>query len=95
MQREGENLPLGKWFYIHFKGKDYKVLYIAKDANTGEDIVVYRGNYGNCPVFVRPIRNFNDFVERNGYRGRDSRKSSIEEEWRWTTWNCLAPGYKH
>lgn len=55
--------------YHHFKGKDYKVLYIAKDANTGEDIVVYRGNYGNCPVFVRPLRNFNDFVERNGYRG--------------------------
>lgn len=19
----------------------------------------------------------------------------LEEEWRWTTWNCLAPGSKH
>ena len=55
--------------YHHFKGKDYKVLYVAEDANTGEPIVVYRGNYGNCPVFVRPLSNFNDYVERNGYRG--------------------------
>lgn len=39
-------------------------------CSNGEDIVVYRGNYGNCPVFVRHLRNFNDFVERNGYRGQ-------------------------
>ena len=32
-------------FYTHFKGKEYIIIAIAKDSETLEDIIVYKGLY--------------------------------------------------
>lgn len=55
--------------YRHFKGKHYVVLYVGKDANTTEDVVVYRSQHGDFQVWVRPLKEFTEFIDRNGYRG--------------------------
>ena len=55
--------------YRHFKSKHYVVLYVGKDANTTEDVVVYRSQHGDLQVWVRPLKEFTEFVDRNGYRG--------------------------
>lgn len=55
--------------YRHFKGKIYKVLFVCKDSETTEDMVVYRAQHGDYQTWVRPLKNFCEFVDRNGYRG--------------------------
>lgn len=52
--------------YRHFKGNEYQVIAIAKHSETMEDMVVYRGLYGDNPVFVRPVSMWNEVVERDG-----------------------------
>ena len=55
--------------YRHYKGKTYKVLFVGKDAQTNEHVVVYRSQHGDFQVWVRPLKEFTEFVDRNGYRG--------------------------
>ena len=55
--------------YRHFKGKIYKDLYVCRDANTNQNMVVYRAQSGDYQVWVRPLEEFGEFIERNGYRG--------------------------
>ena len=57
-------IKLGK--YRHFKGNEYEVLYIGKDSETLEPVVVYRALYGDNSVWVRPARMWNETVERDG-----------------------------
>ncbi|MBE7046867.1 MAG: DUF1653 domain-containing protein [Ruminococcaceae bacterium] len=57
-------IKLGK--YRHFKGNEYEVIAIAKHSETMEDMVVYRGLYGDNPVYVRPLSMWNEVVERDG-----------------------------
>ena len=57
-------IKLGK--YRHFKGNEYEVLYIGKDSETLEPVVVYRALYGDNSVWVRPARMWNEAVERDG-----------------------------
>lgn len=52
--------------YRHFKGGIYEVLFVAKNSETLEDMVVYRANYGEHGVWVRPLSIWNETVERNG-----------------------------
>lgn len=52
--------------YRHFKGNEYEVLYMARHSETLEDMVVYRALYGECGVWVRPARMWNENVERDG-----------------------------
>jgi len=52
--------------YRHFKGNEYRVLYIAKHSETLEDMVVYRALYGEHGVWVRPAAMWNETVERDG-----------------------------
>jgi hypothetical protein len=54
--------------YRHFKGKEYLVLYLAKNSETLEDMVVYRALYGERGVWVRPLSMFLESVELNGKR---------------------------
>jgi hypothetical protein len=57
--------------YRHYKnGKLYKVLYLANHTETGEEVVVYEGQYddpefGHHPVWVRPKEMFEEKVMFN------------------------------
>jgi len=57
--------------YKHYKGKTYEIIAIGKDSDTLEEVVVYKGLYnskefGNNPVWVRPLKEFIEEVEANG-----------------------------
>ena len=52
--------------YRHFKGNLYKVLMLAKDSETLEDVVVYQNlKTGGC--WVRPLSMFTSLVDREKY----------------------------
>ncbi len=51
--------------YRHFKGIEVEVLYIAKDYETLEDLVVYRELSDNS-IWVRPAKNWSDQIVRPG-----------------------------
>ena len=59
-----EDIKPGK--YRHFKGNEYRVLYIAKHSETLEPMVVYQALYGEGGVWVRPASMWNETVERDG-----------------------------
>jgi hypothetical protein len=61
-----EEIKKGK--YRHFKGNEYEVLYLAKDSETLEEMVVYRALYGEGGVWVRPAKMWNEIVERDGQK---------------------------
>ena len=44
--------------FHHFKGNDYKIITIAKDSDTLNDIVVYLGLYDNNPIWTREYNEF-------------------------------------
>lgn len=58
------SLPPGR--YRHFKGKDYTVLGVARHSETGEELVVYRHEYGDHSLWVRPLAMFLESVEVDG-----------------------------
>lgn len=55
--------------YRHFKGNPYQVLYLAKDSETTQPVVVYRALYGEREIWVRPAAMWFEHVERDGYSG--------------------------
>lgn len=52
--------------YRHYKGKDYTVLGIARHSETGEELVVYRQEYGDHSLWARPQAMFVESVTVNG-----------------------------
>ena len=58
------DIKMGK--YRHFKGNEYELLYIAKDSETLEDMVVYKALYGEGGIWVRPLKMWNETVVRDG-----------------------------
>lgn len=54
--------------YEHFKGGRYLVQALAEHANTGEKLVVYR-QINTGKVYVRPLNEFTETVERDAYKG--------------------------
>ena len=52
--------------YLHFKGKEYAVLYIATHSETMEKMVVYRALYGDGGIWVRPAAMWCESVTRDG-----------------------------
>lgn len=61
-----EQIRIGR--YLHFKGKEYRVLYLARHSETLEEMVVYQALYGERGVWVRPARMWNETVEYRGTR---------------------------
>lgn len=53
--------------YKHFKGNYYLVLGLAKDSETGEDVVIYRQLYDDYSLFVRPLKMFLGKVDKEKY----------------------------
>lgn len=52
--------------YLHFKGRYYQVIGVARHSETGEELVVYRPLYGERGLWVRPLSMWNELVERDG-----------------------------
>ncbi len=55
-----------KGIYKHFKGDLYLVEDIAYDCETKDKIVIYRALYGDNSLWVRPLNNFKEEVNKNG-----------------------------
>ena len=53
--------------YRHFKGQLYKVLCIATDSETNEEVVVYEALYGKHLIWTRPYDMFNSKVDKEKY----------------------------
>jgi len=52
--------------YRHYKGGEYVVLGCAKHSETLEELVVYRAEYGEKEMWVRPLAMFLEEVEVGG-----------------------------
>lgn len=59
-------IPLGR--YRHYKGREYTVLGVARHSETQEEFVVYRQEYGECELWVRPTTMFSEIVEIGGQK---------------------------
>ena len=53
--------------YKHFKGDMYLVVAIAKDSDTLEDVVIYKGLYNGTPLWTRSIESFMAEVDHKKY----------------------------
>lgn len=52
--------------YRHYKGKDYTVIGVARHSETEEELVVYRKEYDDHGLWVRPLAMFVENVEVEG-----------------------------
>ncbi|MBA2113190.1 DUF1653 domain-containing protein [Bremerella alba] len=52
--------------YRHYKGPMYVVLGIARHSETEEPLVVYRKDYGDKSLWVRPLAMFMESVSIGG-----------------------------
>ena len=58
------DIPPGR--YRHYKGNDYTVLGVARHSESLEEFVVYRAEYGERGLWVRPAAMFAETVEVDG-----------------------------
>jgi hypothetical protein len=57
--------------YVHYKnGKHYKVIDVARHSETEEWMVLYRAEYGDFGLWVRPLTMFMEMVEVDGQQIR-------------------------
>lgn len=54
--------------YRHYKGKDYLVIGVATHSESRERLVVYRTDYGDRSLWVRPLEMFREDVVIAGER---------------------------
>lgn len=59
-------MPIPTGHYRHYKGKDYFVLGVARHSETQEELVVYRQDYGDRSLWVRPLAMFREMVRVEG-----------------------------
>lgn len=52
--------------YRHYKGREYLVLGVARHSETDEELVIYRPDYGERGLWVRPKSMFAEIVEVAG-----------------------------
>lgn len=62
-----DTLKPGK--YRHFKGNEYRLLYLARHSETLAPMVVYQALYGEMGIWVRPAEMWSELVERDDYNG--------------------------
>ena len=59
-------LPLGP--YMHYKGQRYEVLGVVRHSETSEPLVLYRAEYGERGLWVRPFAMFTEEVVIEGVK---------------------------
>ncbi|MAV68433.1 MAG: hypothetical protein CBC82_05545 [Cellvibrionales bacterium TMED122] len=64
--------------YRHYKGGEYTVIGVARHSETEELLVIYRPEYGERELWVRPQTMFSESVETQ--KGREPRFALIETE---------------
>ena len=52
--------------YRHYKGNEYTVIGIARHSESDEELVVYRPEYGDGGLWVRPLAMFQEMVTVEG-----------------------------
>ena len=53
--------------YVHYKnGKYYTVIDVVRHSETEEWMVLYRAEYGDYGLWVRPLKNFLEQVNLDG-----------------------------
>jgi hypothetical protein len=58
------SVPTGR--YRHYKGRAYTVLGVARHSETQEELIVYRQEYGDFRLWVRPVAMFLETIGING-----------------------------
>ena len=53
--------------YRHYKGNEYTVIGTARHSETQEELVVYRQEYGEHGLWVRPKKMFSETVKVDGH----------------------------
>jgi len=66
MSEAAEQAEVRPGRYRHFKGREYRVLYVATHSETRERLVIYQALYGEWGIFARPVAMWNEEVARNG-----------------------------
>ncbi len=54
--------------YRHYKGNEYTVIGVARHSESDEELVVYRQNYGDRSLWVRPKTMFEEAIDLSGTR---------------------------
>ena len=81
MKQEGRR-PVKDEVYRHFKGNFYKIITLARDCDTDEEVVVYQALYGDYGTYVRPLFAFVEVLDKTRYPKADQihRFEPVEEE---------------
>ena len=53
--------------FRHFKNKDYKIITIAKNCDSLEDVVIYQAQYGDKSCWTRKPDEFFSKVDKEKY----------------------------
>ena len=61
--------------FRHFKGKEYKIIGIAKDSETLKDLVIYQANYDDFQIYAREASMFFSKTDKVKY-------PEVEQEYR-------------
>lgn len=54
--------------YRHYKGREYRVLGLARHSETLEPLVVYQALYDERGLWVRPVAMFTEMITHAGAR---------------------------
>ena len=61
-----EETPIPPGRYRHYKGNEYTVIGMARHSETLEELVLYRQEYGDHGLWVRPKQMFSETVKVEG-----------------------------
>lgn len=73
------SITLGR--YRHYKGKEYTVIGVARHSESGEVLVVYRQEYGDHSLWVRPLAMFMETVLVDGKEVPRFQQIAESESW--------------